>query len=95
MSITQYPDNQPDRIDLFDGQITHQASQELWDTGDHPDHGLQTAGVSTERLEAAQGICTADIGGKQREVPGRSTGRGSVRQERRLTSYTTFDNNSP
>ncbi|MGL4751391.1 MAG: hypothetical protein ACRCXB_03065, partial [Aeromonadaceae bacterium] len=46
------------------------------------------------RLEAAQGICAADVGGKQREVPGRSTGRGLVRQERRLTSYTRFDNNS-
>ena len=45
-------------------------------------------------MDAAQGICAADVGGKQREVQGRNTDAGRVRQERRLTPYTTFDNNS-
>ena len=35
----------------------------------------------------------ADVGSEQHEIQGQSTGRGRVRQERRLTPYTTFYNN--
>ena len=41
-----------------------------------PSDGLQAAWDGTEEVEAAQGICAADVGREQQEIQGRSTVAG-------------------
>jgi hypothetical protein len=49
-ALGAYPDDEPDRVDIFDGQATKQESAELRVSGDHANDGLQAAGSGPEEV---------------------------------------------